>query len=203
MNQRGILDYYARPGLRELAFLVPPLNLWRIRAIRAILSALRTDETGPILEIACASGVLTRRLARKFPGTPIQAIDISEPMIRSARAATHEPNVTYRAVDLFDLRESYPLVLGMHILHMVPLDPFVDKLREIVPPGGRTVQSFTCVNPLTRLYRRFYRVSRGEDVHLARPESIVALFGERGFDTSLQSIDYWENSWLLRAERRE
>jgi 2-polyprenyl-3-methyl-5-hydroxy-6-metoxy-1,4-benzoquinol methylase len=199
MNPQGFLDYYALPGLRELAFLVPPMNLWRIKAIRAILRALDEPRVDSVLEIACATGILTRKLARRLPHSRVLAIDISEEMIRAAVKAPREPNIDYRALDFFDLEGRYPLVLGMHILHMLPLVPFVDKLRSVVLPGGRVVLSFTCSNPVTRAYRWFYRLSRGEEVHLSRPESVLQVFRDRGFVPSLSSIDAFEGSRLLRA----
>jgi SAM-dependent methyltransferase len=199
MNERGFLDYYTLPGLRELAFLVPPMNLWRIKAIRAILQALNIPPADPVLEIACASGILTRKLARRLPNSRVLAIDISPEMIRAARRATREPNIDYRVADFFELEGQYPLVLGMHILHMLPIEPFVDKLRDVVLPGGRVVLSFTCANPVTRLYRRFYRLSRGEEVHLSGPESVLQIFRDRGFVPTLSSIDLLEGSRLLQA----
>ncbi len=202
MKTRGILDYYALPGLRELAFLVPPMNLWRMKAIRAILHALDDYRASSVLEVACASGVLTRRLARKLPQARILAIDVSEAMVRAARKSSRGANVEYQAVDFFDLGGRYSLVLGMHILHMLPLEPFVDKLAQLVVPGGETLQSFTCVNWVTRAYRRFYRFSVGEEVHLTRPETVLGVFRDRGFHPTISCIDYWENSWLLRAVNR-
>ena len=197
------INYYSLPRLRELAFLLPPMNLWRIRAIRAILNAMNGwEEPDTVLEIACASGVLTRKLARKLPHSKIIGIDISMEMVYAARKATREPNVSYRTIDFFKLEEQYPLVLGMHILHMLPLRPFVKKLREVTSPEGKVILSFTGPNAITKMYRRFYRIFQGDEVYLEDPDSVLRAFREAGFAPSLSPIDYLEGSMLLTAVKR-
>jgi 2-polyprenyl-3-methyl-5-hydroxy-6-metoxy-1,4-benzoquinol methylase len=203
MSDRGRFDYYAAPFWRELAFLFPPMNLWRRKAIRAILEAVPDPGDGEILEIACATGALTRRLARRFPKARILAVDLSLEMIRAAERSGRDPNVEYRTADLFDLEGRYPLVVGMHILHMLPLEAFAEKLGRMVSKGGRTVQSFTSQNAVTRTYRRFYRFSRGDEVHLTDPGTVLEVLKSAGFRAELRPIDPFEGSWLIQGVRNE
>src|SRR6186997_628694 len=68
--------------------------------------ALRVARWNParVLEIACGTGAVTRRLADELPaGSEIVATDLNPPMLEQARAAGTSRPVDFRVADALDL----------------------------------------------------------------------------------------------------
>ena len=98
------------------------------------------EEPLRILDAGCGSGILTRRLLRRFPRSRIDAFDISEAMIEAARERTPSPCVRWSVHDFagFTAPLRYPLVASSASLHWAPsLAEAVANLADLVAPGGR------------------------------------------------------------------
>ena len=95
-----------------------------------------------ILEIGCGTGLLTRRLAARYPDAAIEALDHSSRMIETARRGL--PGVAWRVADLLDYEWAEPcdLITSNCSLHWIqPIEAGLRKLRAGLAPGGRLVFS--------------------------------------------------------------
>jgi len=108
---------------------------------------------GRALEIGCAAGAFTRRLAQRCD--QVVALDIAEPAIALARSRTTAPNVEYRVGNVMqwdaELDGDWDLVvLAETVCYLGWLYPFFDvawlahRLHEGTRPGGRLLLANTC-----------------------------------------------------------
>lgn len=109
--------------------------------LRAVEEALqRMGPVEAILELAGGTGIWTRVLSQI--GRTVTVLDASPEMLALNRQRVGAAQVQYHEVDLFawEPDRQYDLVFfAFWISHMPPaaLDPFLDKVRRAVRPGGR------------------------------------------------------------------
>jgi 2-polyprenyl-3-methyl-5-hydroxy-6-metoxy-1,4-benzoquinol methylase len=129
-----------------------PFERAKYEAQLALLSA-DGRRYGRALEIGCAAGVFTRRLAERCDS--VVALDIAEPAIALARQHTAAVNVDYRVANIMqwdaELDGSWDLVvLAETIYYLGWLYPFFDvawlahRLHQGTRPGGRLLLANTC-----------------------------------------------------------
>lgn len=98
------------------------------------------ETTHRILEIGCGTGLLTRRLAARYPGTMLDALDPSARMIETARLETGGIAwVAWHISDLLSFESSapYDLIASNCALHWVqPLEAGARKLSALLAPDG-------------------------------------------------------------------
>lgn len=92
-----------------------------------------------ILDLGCGTGGLTRRLHARWPRALIDAVDIAEGMIETARSAGSPPGLAWHVADgmRFTGCGAYDLVASSSALHWFV--PFAEGLRHaagLVAPGG-------------------------------------------------------------------
>jgi ubiquinone/menaquinone biosynthesis C-methylase UbiE len=95
-----------------------------------------------ILETACGSGIVTRRILQSLPaGASLVATDLNAPMVEHARAMIRsDSRVTWRTADMCDLGvpdRSFDAVVCQFGVMFVPdkLAAFREALRVLVPGG--------------------------------------------------------------------
>ena len=158
--------------------------------------ATRAD--GPVLEIACGTGILTEQLRSLVPrGTRIVATDLSEPMLAYAKAKRAKlPEVEWRPADAAALpfpSASFGAVVSQFGLMFVPdkKAAFREARRVLKSEGlfAFNVMDRMEKNPYTRIAHetissfypkdppRFFEVT----AVLHDPETIRTLCGEQGF----------------------
>jgi trans-aconitate methyltransferase len=107
------------------------------------------------LDVGCGTGTLMRALARRVP--VVDGID-RDPAMASRSGARH--------ADLFDLppEPAYDVVTAVAVLHHVPLDAGLTRLRSLLRPGGRLV--------VVGCYRQLTPADRATDL-LAVPANLA------------------------------
>lgn len=115
-----------------------PQFRWGLKVLDAL--DLRGDET--VLDAGCGSGRLTELLVERLPRGHVIAADLSEAMLARARAtlARFGPRVSFRAVDLADLRlqDACDVVFSTATFHWVLDHPALFRgLHRALRPGGR------------------------------------------------------------------
>ena len=96
-----------------------------------------------ILDLACGTGEITRRLAELFPQAQITGVDLEETHLNTARKSTAAfgPRVSFEKGDAFELgfdEGSFELSVVRHMLQAVPdADRVLAQLKRVTRPGGR------------------------------------------------------------------
>ncbi|HEX8007873.1 MAG TPA: class I SAM-dependent methyltransferase [Trebonia sp.] len=95
---------------------------------------------GCALDLGCGSGRHAVLLAERFG--QVEAVDVSEPMIKLARRRRARPNISYRRADLHQVAGTggYDFILSVLALHHVPdLHAALAHIRTLLAPDGRVV----------------------------------------------------------------
>ncbi len=153
--------YYRFPRIRELAFTLPPLLFFREKALR-VLEAHLPSSPPPrtVLDVGCATGLTTRRLARRYPRARILGVDLSAAMIREARARTDFPGVSFQVADVLEIRESFDLVVAFFVWMLLPPGSLA-HLHDLLEPGGKALLLLTSPTWFTRWHRWFFERAGG------------------------------------------
>jgi len=111
-------------------------RLWKRRII-----ALLQDRPKRILDLACGTGILTIRLARRFPDSRIVGVELRDEYLRIARARVRRlklDNVEFvlsRAED-YRCEELYDCVVSSYLAKYAELPVLTRNTRELLRPGG-------------------------------------------------------------------
>lgn len=172
--------YAARPVADVAAF-------ERKKAITREL--LRSDSH--VLEIGCGTGSLALEMARFV--SHIDALDISEEMIRIARGkqeASRVTNVTFRLGTLdgagLDHHAQFDSVWAYSVLHLVPdRQETLRRIFDLLRPGGSFISSNVCLGddwvpyaPMLAVMRWF---GKAPLVRIYGRETIFGELREAGF----------------------
>jgi len=151
------------------------------------------DAPSTILEVGCGTGQLTAQIVRRFPDAHIDAIDISENMVREARRRIGE-RVAWHVTDgrAYRSAQPYDLIITASALHWLPpLPDTIRRLARMLVPGGRLLLAMMLHGTLRELHaarRRIapHKVPRGAlpDAHEAR----LALL-ENGFHIRASEVE--------------
>jgi 2-polyprenyl-3-methyl-5-hydroxy-6-metoxy-1,4-benzoquinol methylase len=97
-----------------------------------------------VLEYGCGGGELAVRLARS--GARVSTFDISYSSVEKARRLAESNGVRIEAVEAAAERlpyadETFEVVVGRSVLHLLDVERAPDELRRILRPGGKAVFS--------------------------------------------------------------
>ena len=160
--------YDSRPGVQEVA----------AGELMRRVSALCTDASH-ILEIGCGTGLLTSMLVERFPLSEIDAVDIADAMIESARArASENPRVRWHACDIRhgSFSRRFSLIISSSSLHWIqPLAPVTDSISACLEPGGVLACALMVAGTLRELHdlRRRVAPSKPAGFLLPCPEDVL------------------------------
>lgn len=100
------------------------------------------DATGEVLELACGTGLLTRRLAAR--ARRLTALDASEAVLGINRNRVGDPSIVYVHADLFAWeppgRRRFDVIFSSFLIsHISPsrFEEFWSRLGRWLAPGGR------------------------------------------------------------------
>lgn len=196
----------------------PEPNAWQLRRADTIMELLKSAPLNQprILDIGCASGWFTARLAGIGEAT---GIDLSPEAIAQAR--TRYPNIDFEAGNIFEMNlppAHYDLVVAQEVVAHVPDQArFVEIIAATLKPGGHLVISAANRIVMERAdfgpdpkehIKRF--LSLGDLERLARPRFVVLRgtsvipLGDRGFLRVVNSTRLNRLlGWFIRRERLE
>jgi len=99
---------------------------------------------GKILDVGCGFGATSISLAKRFPGSQVVGIDLSEPLIRlaneSAEAAGLVERVRFEMADAQRIPypdEAFDVVINANMVHLVEdAVAMLDEIERVLAPGG-------------------------------------------------------------------
>ncbi|MCX7818638.1 MAG: methyltransferase domain-containing protein [Kiritimatiellae bacterium] len=136
-------------------------DVQRETAARLVEHLADIEEPLRILDAGCGSGILTRLLLERFPRSRVDAFDISEAMLDTARAHISAPCVRWLQSEfaLFRPALPYPLVVSNASLHWAPsLCDAMENLANCLAPGGLLAVSLMVEGTLRELRESLARV---------------------------------------------
>lgn len=92
------------------------------------------------LDVGCDTGELARRVAPHV--RQLDGLDVDDAVIATARRLTPDSlSIQYAQGDLLtaDLRRRYGAITAVAVLHRMPLEPALQRLRDLLAPGGTLV----------------------------------------------------------------
>jgi SAM-dependent methyltransferase len=115
---------------------------WFAETARLEAAVDAAEIAGDVLEIACGTGLFTRRLAQHTDR--LTALDASPTVLAINAARVGDPSVAYGQADVFeweppDGRRYDHIFFGFFLSHIPPhqLDAFWQRLERWLAPGGR------------------------------------------------------------------
>lgn len=153
------------------------------------------QSAGPILEIGCGTGLLTRKLAKASPTAEIHALDISGRMIEeAARRLPLHPRVSWIEADLRDYSgpRPYPVIVSSSSLHWIePLGDALAAVSALAGPGSCFVAVFMLRDSLRELHQARRHAAPGKEpaARLGNFETIREILGEMGWTIRVASED--------------
>lgn len=111
------------------------------RRAKLLTGILKREYSDPqVVEIGCGTGAFSRYCLEEMPALRLQGLDISPKAAEEAeRRLDGYANASFRAGDALALEledESVHAVVGVSILHHVPLEPCLSEICRVLRPGG-------------------------------------------------------------------
>jgi demethylmenaquinone methyltransferase/2-methoxy-6-polyprenyl-1,4-benzoquinol methylase len=123
---------------------------------------------GPVLDLACGTGISTLSIARRFPGRLVIGVELRDEYLRIARdKAAREPraNVEFvlsRAED-YDAALRFDCVTSSYLAKYADLPRLTRRSRDMLRPGGVLMMHDFTLPPkpaLVALWRSYFVVMR-------------------------------------------
>lgn len=95
-----------------------------------------------ILDLACGTGILTRRIAKKFPNSEIIGVDITESYLKLAKKnSSSYSNITYVLQDAenLNLNSKFDCITSSYIPKYCNAEILVKKCVEHLNPDGKII----------------------------------------------------------------
>ena len=161
-----------------------------------IVYTLKMIEGKDILDVGCASGVLTKMIAQK--GFKVHGIDVLETSIEIAREFNSTPNASFEVRDI--LKQPFPensfdcITFLETIEHVENPSSYLREFHRILRPGGCVILSTPNATSLKNiLYALSYR--RREKRNKVAKEITSE---PRNIGTQLEHIYNWDFPTLIR-----
>ena len=168
-----------------------------------------------VLDVACGTGILLRRLLDRVPGAEAYGVDGSEDMLAQARIALKsQPHVhveraqvgTGETAGLHFAQETFDLITCTNALHDMP-DPLtmLSGLRRLLAAGGQlVVEDFARREPvfLWAAFEWLLQRLEGSRVHaftLAEAQSLCKGAGLHVARGRVFRVDWLWHGWVLCA----
>jgi len=199
--------YYSFPPLYHLHCLMPPVSIWRDRAIAAIMKELSVlkDTSGKILEIGCGPGFFSRELAQLLHNMEVYSIDSSAAMIAYASKKHSMPNLRFFNVDFFEIPKSqlgsdkFEIVIGLHIWTFFPLEPSIELLRKISKKGTMFIAVTYSGTLWSKLSSRALSFFFRNPLYLHQPSQFLETLRKFGYRAEYKPVDPIEGTYLVKA----
>lgn len=109
-----------------------------LRWKHVLLTRLAPRRGERALDLACGTGLLVERLARRVGAENVVGADINRTMLHASRQGRFRSKVVQSTAERLSLRaHSFDIVTAGYLLKYVDLDRFAAELARVLRPGGR------------------------------------------------------------------
>lgn len=195
-------DYYEK-GMARNFF----QKIWHSRKWE-VVKTLIPRASRRILDIGCASGWLTARVAERLPRASVIGLDVSPKMISYAKVK--HPEINFIAADAHRLPfpdKYFDLIIGTETLEHV-VDPLgvLLEMRRSLSARGKVIIAMDTGSPLFNLVWFFWtrttgQVWQGAHLHQFNPQKLEALFRKAKLKISQKKIYFWGMAIIYKLER--
>lgn len=188
---------------------------------REIVAKMKNVDS--VLDLACGTGILTRKIARKFPQSQILGVDISKSYLKiAAKNSSPISNILFLCCDVenLNLEKKFDCICSSYIPKYCNPEKLVNKIISHLNPIGKIIlHDFTYPkhNLIRKLWDSYFvflnfigifipswRYAFVELPKLIRQSNWVDLYKQElernGFDVKLQKLT-WDSSAILIAKR--
>jgi len=133
-------------------------NFWKKEIIKNI-----PKNSSSILDLACGTGILTKRIFEKFPNANIMGVDITSSYLEIAKQRLSSyPNVSFQRLDAekLNLNEKFDCITSSYIPKYCDAETLIETCLLHLNPGGKIIlHDFVYPpNPIIRGLWNFYFV---------------------------------------------
>ncbi len=157
---------------------------WR-HDYRYALDAIGKITPNRLIDIGCGPGAFLSLVAERYPEIQLNALDLSEEMIRETRERLPDS-----AIATVGDAECMPLESGqyqavtcnMSIHHYPHPQEAVNEMYRILQPGGRLIlNDMDCIPPVRWAANRIFPHLKGGDVKMYTRQEILEMLKKAGF----------------------
>lgn len=136
-----------------------------------------------VIDLGCGPGTLTAKLADRFPGVSVAAVDNSDTMLERARASAH-PRVTWHEADIAEYPiEGADLVFSNAALHWLgDHQRLFSRMRDGLNPGGQLA---------VQMPDNFAQPTHTISAALASSEPYATALGGRACGAAVASLEWY------------
>ncbi len=184
-------NYYERGIARNLF-----QKLWHTRKWM-VIKKMMDGNPGKVLDIGCASGWMTAKIARTLAKTEVTGLDVSEKMIKYAK--TKHRKIIFICADAHQLpfrNKSFDLIICSETLEHV-IDPLAVllEIKRCLSPGGQVIISLDSGSGLFNLVWFFWlktkgKVWQGAHLHSFNRKKLRRLFKKAAFQIEEEQVSH-------------
>lgn len=180
-------------------------------SLGAALLAMDLRGTENILDVACGTGELEKKILEKFPHQKIWGIDLSENMLSQARQKVNSyPNVSFEKADSRKLpfaSASFDVVVSSSALHyMKEPEKVFSECARVLSSGGQLIIVDWCRDFLfAKIYHLFRKsfVPAHHDVYgLEKLKEMMSLAGLAPIDEKTFTVRFFWKMMMVKALKK-
>jgi malonyl-CoA O-methyltransferase len=163
-----------------------------------------------VLDIGAGTGILTKKLAKKYPNSIIHAIDISENMLQEL---THfnVQNIHTKCIDYLDYFPvvKFDLIVSNAVLHWMDTEKAIKKISTELNKNGETLLTIFGSKSSNELSELLPKINRKNDIvskTFKTQEDVVQLgkenFSEWHVDTKIITIPFNSLNELFNVQQK-
>ena len=126
-----------------------------------LMSMLSATTFSSVLEIGCGNGNGTKLIQKRFEPKHMTAIDLDKKMIKLARNAVRDPQITFQVMDASQLgfaNKSFDAIFDFGIIHHIPnWRACIAELRRVLKQGGKLILEEFSIETFSGFPGRIYR----------------------------------------------
>lgn len=199
-------DYY-ETGIKTNLF----QWIWHSRKLFTIRKILQQQNISPpeLLDIGCASGLVTARLAEFLPGSKVTGLDVYDPAIKLGRKL--HPKIKFIKGNIYNIpykSSTFDFITCVETLeHLDNPDRAVKEIKRVLKNNGKLLIGQDTDNLPFQIIWFFWIKTRGrvwKNSHVSplTPKLLEKILKKNGFKVMLKKTSAFGLEVFLLAEKR-